>query len=99
MDRSSYTCKYPHLFAPIRLGDTLFRNRYFAAPKPGEMPGDLTLGPIGSTQMACPEPVASFERRFLTQLGSVRKFGFVTGLLALSYEKDGAPGVMLFEAR
>jgi heat shock protein HslJ len=74
-------------------------NRYFAAAKRGEMPGDLTLGPIGSTQMACPEPIASFERRFLTQLGNVRKLGFLAGMLALSYESDGAMGVMLFEAR
>ena len=22
-----YTCKYPHLFSPIRLGDTVFKNR------------------------------------------------------------------------
>jgi 2,4-dienoyl-CoA reductase-like NADH-dependent reductase (Old Yellow Enzyme family)/thioredoxin reductase len=27
-----YECRYPHLFSPIRLGNTLFRNRLFAAP-------------------------------------------------------------------
>ena len=27
-----YKCKYPHLFSPIVLGDTLFRNRFFASP-------------------------------------------------------------------
>ncbi len=27
-----YDCKYPHLFSPIQLGNTLFRNRIFAAP-------------------------------------------------------------------
>jgi 2,4-dienoyl-CoA reductase-like NADH-dependent reductase (Old Yellow Enzyme family)/thioredoxin reductase len=27
-----YECKYPHLFSPIRLGSTIFRNRFFAAP-------------------------------------------------------------------
>jgi len=27
-----YVCKYPHLFSPIRLGDTVFRNRIFNAP-------------------------------------------------------------------
>jgi 2,4-dienoyl-CoA reductase-like NADH-dependent reductase (Old Yellow Enzyme family) len=27
-----YECKYPDLFSPIWLGDTLFRNRCFAAP-------------------------------------------------------------------
>ena len=27
-----YECKYPHLFSPIVLGNTLFRNRIFASP-------------------------------------------------------------------
>ena len=27
-----YECKYPHLFSPITLGDTVFRNRIFASP-------------------------------------------------------------------
>jgi 2,4-dienoyl-CoA reductase-like NADH-dependent reductase (Old Yellow Enzyme family)/thioredoxin reductase len=27
-----YQCKYPHLFSPIQLGNTIFRNRIFAAP-------------------------------------------------------------------
>ena len=27
-----YKCKYPHLFSPIVLGNTLFRNRIFASP-------------------------------------------------------------------
>ncbi|MBN1190321.1 MAG: FAD-dependent oxidoreductase [Dehalococcoidales bacterium] len=31
-NRKMYECKYPHLFSPIKLGNTLFRNRLFAAP-------------------------------------------------------------------
>lgn len=27
-----YECKYPHLFSPIQLGNTIFRNRIFGAP-------------------------------------------------------------------
>lgn len=27
-----YSCKYPHLFSPITVGNTLFRNRIFASP-------------------------------------------------------------------
>ncbi len=27
-----YTCKYPHLFSPIKVGNVLFRNRIFASP-------------------------------------------------------------------
>ena len=27
-----YTCKYPHLFQPLKIGKVTFRNRIFAAP-------------------------------------------------------------------
>jgi 2,4-dienoyl-CoA reductase-like NADH-dependent reductase (Old Yellow Enzyme family) len=27
-----YQCKYPHLFAPITIGGTVFRNRIFGSP-------------------------------------------------------------------
>ena len=30
-----YVCKYPHLFSPIQLAGTLFRNRIFASPTGG----------------------------------------------------------------
>ncbi len=30
-----YECKYPHLFSPIMIGGTLFRNRIFASPTGG----------------------------------------------------------------
>jgi len=72
-------------------------NRYFTAVTPGEMPGDVTVGDVGGTMMMCPEPVMQAESRFLSQLRDVRKFGYVSGRLALSYESDGVWGVMLFE--
>lgn len=31
-----YNCKYPHLFSPILIGGTLFRNRIFASPTGGQ---------------------------------------------------------------
>lgn len=74
-------------------------NNYFTTPEEGEMPGDVSVGPIGSTRMACPEPAMAVESRFLEQLGAVNGFGFMVTQLALSYEKDGASGVMLFDAR
>jgi heat shock protein HslJ len=74
-------------------------NRYFAPVKLGDMPGEVSVGPTGSTKMACPEQVMEVEDRFLRQLGSVKKFGFLVGQLALSYEKDGAWGTMLFDGR
>jgi heat shock protein HslJ len=73
-------------------------NRYFAAAKPGEMPGDVTVGPAGTTRMMCPPDVMVVEHRFLRQLAGVKKFGFMVGQLALSCEADGVWGVMLFDA-
>jgi heat shock protein HslJ len=72
-------------------------NSYFASVEQGEMPGDVSVGPAGATRMACPEPEMDVESRYLQQLGSVNRVGFVATQLALSYEKDGVLGVMLFD--
>jgi len=50
-----YKCKYPHLFSPIRLGDTLFRNRYFAAPIGYEY--------LSSKNYPIEETIAFYERK------------------------------------
>lgn len=49
-------------------------NRYFAA---ASMPSDgvLSLGPVGSTRMLCPEPaLAQQEQQFLQALGQVSRY-------------------------
>ena len=74
-------------------------NRYFVTPHEGEMPGDLTMGPIGSTRMACPTEVMQLESRYLDALGNVTRYGFITGKLALTWQKDSASKTMLFEPR
>ncbi len=74
-------------------------NNYFASVEQGEMPGDVSVGPAGATRMACPEPLMAVETRYLEQFGAVNRIGFVATQLALSYEKDGVGGVMLFDAR
>jgi heat shock protein HslJ len=74
-------------------------NRYFAAVKPGEMSGEVTVGSAGATRMMCPPQQMAVEDRFLKQLAGVKKFGFMVGQLALSYESDGVRGAMLFDAR
>jgi heat shock protein HslJ len=51
------------------------------------------------TRMACPDPAGAVETRFLQQLEGVNNLGFLAGQLMLSYEKDGAGGVMLFDGR
>jgi heat shock protein HslJ len=74
-------------------------NRYFAGVEGGAMPGEVTVGPLAGTRMACPEPQSSVEARFLEQLGSARTFGFMVGRLAIAYIRgDGSLGTMLFDA-
>lgn len=43
-----YQCKYPHLFSPVQLGNTLFRNRIFVAPT-GVFYSDVKHRPINET--------------------------------------------------
>jgi heat shock protein HslJ len=82
-----------------RIGGTNGCNNYFATVSAGEAPGDVTLGPLGATRMACPGAASAVESRFMQQLEGVKKFGFMLGRLALTYDVDGRLGVMLFEAR
>jgi len=74
-------------------------NRYFAGVEAGEAPGELAIGPVGSTRMACPEDQMALEDRYLKGLGSVVRFGFATGKLVLSWSQDDATGSMLFAPR
>jgi len=87
-------------FRDGRVGGSAGCNRYFASPQPGPSPGELAIGPVGTTRMACPDALAGSESRYLQQLQAVRRFGFLLGRLALSYQHgDGAIGTMLFEER
>jgi heat shock protein HslJ len=74
-------------------------NSYFGSVEDTDTPGEMNIGPVGSTQRACPEPVMEAEMRFHQQLGAVRQYGFMAGQLALSYEMEGIWGVMLFDSR
>lgn len=82
-----------------RFAGTSGCNRYSAPVREGNMPGEVSVGPAATTKMACGDVAASVEERFLRALGGVRKFGFRTGELALSYEKEGSSEVMLFGRR
>jgi heat shock protein HslJ len=74
-------------------------NTFFAATQPGTKPGHVSVGPPGRTRKLCPEPAMETEERFLKQLEGVRKFGFVTTRLSLTYENDGTYERMLFDRR
>lgn len=71
-------------------------NSYTAPVTAGSAPGDITLGPAVATRKMCPEPEMQVEERYLRQLGAVRKYGFLLGRLALTYERDGQIDTMLF---
>jgi heat shock protein HslJ len=75
-------------------------NSYFAGVKEtGELPGNLHVSNIGGTRMACPEEVMALENRYLEALGKVTRFSFMAGKLALTWQKDGANGTLLFVPR
>jgi heat shock protein HslJ len=83
-----------------RLAGSAGCNNYFAGVKAGASPGDLEVGPAGSTRKMCPDAEMVVEQRFLAQLAGVNRMRFVAGQLALSYQKpDKTSGVMLFERR
>ena len=83
-----------------RVGGSAGCNNYFAPVKPGDAPGDITMGPAGATRKMCPEPDMLVEARFLRQLVGVTQLRFVAAQLALSYTReDGTLGVMLFGRR
>ena len=52
------------------------------------------IGPLTSTGIACPEPIATWERAYLELLASAKVFQFRFGELGLS----GAKGKMTFSA-
>ena len=50
-----YECKYPNLFSPIKLGNTLFRNRIFASP--------TGYQDLSDENFVTPEGFAYYERK------------------------------------
>jgi heat shock protein HslJ len=73
-------------------------NRYFAGVTEAS-PGDITIGEIGSTMMACPDEVMQLEGRYLKAVGEVAGYSFLAGKLVLAYGDGGVVGAMLFEPR
>lgn len=75
-------------------------NRYMGGVRTGASGGDIAFGPLAGTMMACPQDLMDLERRFLKALSGVRKFGFLTGRLALStVDDEGQMTTLVFEGR
>lgn len=74
-------------------------NRYFGAANPGEQPGEMSLGPLGGTRMACPPAAMDLETRYLQMLAGVTRYGFLNGQLALTVQQDDGVSMLLFSPR
>jgi heat shock protein HslJ len=75
-------------------------NRYFAGiTESADMAGDISIGPIGSTRMACPEPAMALERRYFAALEGTHNFSFLGGKLVLNWTQGDQMDAMLFMSR
>jgi heat shock protein HslJ len=83
-----------------RISGTSGCNRYTAGVTEGKTPGELSVGLLAGTRMACPDAQASVESRFIEQLSGAQTFGFMLGRLAISYTgANGSRGTMLFDLK
>jgi heat shock protein HslJ len=70
-------------------------NRYTGQIKETS-PGEIAIGPIAGTRMACPEPEMQLEDRFFASLGKTVRYSFLAGRLVLSgMDGDTMRSVML----
>jgi heat shock protein HslJ len=72
-------------------------NRYSGGATAGDAAGEVTIGPLAGTRMACPEPAMSIETRYLQALQSTVGYAFANGKLALTRMEEAGLQVMLFE--
>jgi len=75
-------------------------NRYTGGVTEGTTAGELSVGLLAGTRMACQGVASSVESRFMEQLTGAKTYGFMLGRLAISYMKaDGSRGTMLFDLK
>ena len=84
------------VFEDDRISGSAGCNRYFATVS-APTPYDLTIGPAGTTRMACPAPRAAAEDRYLQALANSTQYSFVLGKLAISYRLDEGYETLMFE--
>ena len=72
-------------------------NNYSGQVKPGERPGDVSIGPVIGTRMACSPPQMEAESRYLKQLEATNAMTLMEGRLMLAYTLDGNSGTMTFD--
>lgn len=71
-------------------------NTYRGSVRAGDSK-QIAFGPLVTTKMACPPPIAAVENDFLTRMAAVDGWSFFMGRLALSYSVEGTRGSLLFD--
>jgi heat shock protein HslJ len=87
------------VFSDGRIGGRSGCNRYFAGVVAGDFPGELAVGQIGATKMACTDEVMRLEQRYLRTLAGATKFGFVSARLVVTCRVENAINSMTFVSR
>ena len=72
-------------------------NRYTGTISNGESPGEIRIGQLASTRMACPDETLMLrEQEFFAALEAVDRFGYVTGQLTLTARPGDAVVTLYF---
>ncbi|MFO1037418.1 MAG: META domain-containing protein [Geminicoccaceae bacterium] len=71
-------------------------NRYMAGITMKAL-DEVKIGAAAGTMMACPEPLMTLERWYLTALQGVNRLGFFQGKLALDFQGEDGAGRLLFQ--
>lgn len=72
-------------------------NNYFGGIEAGAGPGEISVGMLAGTRMACEPPTMDLETAYLQTLQSATRFSFLAGRLALSsVDTDGTVRTLLF---
>ena len=84
------------VFEASQLSGSAGCNRYFAGLEPNAGIGPA-FSPIGTTRMACSEPLMEAEARYLSLLQRVERFGMQAGKLLLAYPEGDAQDALVFQ--
>lgn len=85
----------------MHLGGQAVCNHYSGPLHLGAHPGQIHIGPVATTLMACPDSKASsIEHRYLDALSRVQTYSFAPGQLLFGYlttpDADGMPHELIF---
>jgi len=74
-------------------------NRFTASVEPGETPKGMKVGPMATTQMACPPPAMELETRVQKALAGATGWGVDFGRLRIDYQDGDDWRTMTFVGR